>query len=382
MDLKLKREQRLLKNMVREFAEKEVGPQLPALVEKDEKPVHIIKRMGELGLTGITWPKEYGGCNMGHVARVLALEELARVYPSLAGMLSRTQISPLVILRLGSEEQKKRFLPPVCRGEVYATWSVNEGGSGSDVRAMQATARLDGDSYILNGRKTFIGNAAWSDYTAVVAKTTEGFSVFVVEKGTQGFMVGRNERMITQETAKLAPLNEVTFTNCRIPRENLIGREGIGLGPILAGIGDAGRVAASAIALGIAEACLERAVKHAKEQHRYGKPLSKIESIRFMLGDMASQIEAARWLCYQAGWLLDQGLSGLQIAKETSIAKLFAVEMAIKVAYKAIEVHGAFGTTIEAGIVQRLGYVLDTIAAAGSNNTMRLVISNAVAEGR
>ncbi|MFC1914299.1 acyl-CoA dehydrogenase family protein [Chloroflexota bacterium] len=378
MDFKLSREQRLLKNMVREFAEKEIAPQLPEMVEKDEKPVHFIKRMGELGLIGVTWPEEYGGNNIGHVARIIVLEELARVYPSLGGALSRVQISPLVLLRLGTEEQKKKYLPPICRGEMYATWSVNESASGSDIRAMQATAILEGNEYVINGRKIFIGNSGWSDITAVVARMEGGYGVFIVEKGTPGFYIGREERMATQEMCRLAPLNEVVFTGCRVPEENLLGHKAVGLGPILAGIGDAGRIAASAISLGLAEGCLERATKHAQQQHRYGKPLGEIESIRFMLGDMAVKIEAARWLCYHAGWLLDQGLSGLQIAKETAIAKLFAVEAALSIYYKAIEVEGAFGTTLEAGILQRLGYTLDTIAASGSNNTMRLVISNSV----
>lgn len=380
MDFKLTRAQEMLKNMVREFAEQEIAPKIPEFEKKEgEFPFEVIRRMGELGLTGLLVPKDYGGNGMGYLAMMVAIEELARVFPAFGGHLRGCNLLPYLITNYGTEDQKKRFLPRLCRGEIMGSLATTEHTGGSDPLSMETTARREGDHYVINGRKVMISRGAESQLIALSARTGEGnnISCFLVEKGTPGFEAGRREDLISTQS-RCSPISELVFYNCRVPKENMVGQEGRGLGPVLATIGSVGRTGGAAVCLGIAQGSFEAALKYARERKLYGKPLTELQTIRHWLGEMAMKIEMGRLMNYYVGWLLDQGKKAREIAKEGAIAKLHASEAAIDVTLKAIEIHGGYGTSSEYRVIQRMKTALDMIAAAGSNNVMRETIANNV----
>jgi alkylation response protein AidB-like acyl-CoA dehydrogenase len=379
MDFGLTREQEMLRNMVKDFAEKELRPRVEEFAQPEgEWPFDIWKKMANLGLIGLPFPKEYGGSGMGHLARIIAIEEIAKVYPGWGGNLRGFSLLPYVLVTHGTEEQKKTVLPRLLKGEIQASLAGTEASGGSDVMAISTTAKREGDYYIVNGRKCMISRSTVSDLFLITARTGENqrdISSIIIERNTPGFEVGRLENFVSK--SKSSPVGEFTMTNCKVPVKNLVGKEHRGITAILTGINEGGRTGGAAMLVGLAQTVLEISVKYAKERHLYGKPLTDIQTLLYMLGDMERNVARARWLTYYVGWLLDQGKTSTDIGGEIAMCKLDASEAAINNCLKGIELLGGYGTTPEFGIIGKFKSALDMIGAAGSNNVSRLVISNA-----
>ena len=378
MDFGFTPEQEMLRKAMREFAEKELIPKAQQLDESGEFPREIIQKIADLGLVGIVIPAEYGGSPMGHLARMIAIEELSRAYASFGLFLQATPLGLWAILHFGTEEQKEMYIPPVVHGEKIMCMAVTEPTGGSDPQSIKTRATLEGDSYVVNGSKCFITNGAIADTCVFTAKTGEdskGLSVFVVEKGTVGFEPGMREQHAGMRSVVVS---EVVFKNCKIPRENLIGKEGDGLRATLKTISEIGRMGNTGVALGIARASYETALKYARDKRLYGKPIAKLQAIKFMLADMFIETEAAKWLAYYAAWLLDQGKTGREISKEIASAKAYSSEVARRNAIKAIQIHGAYGTLPEFHAMRYLRDALEAISAGGTNEIMRTVIGREI----
>lgn len=371
MDFVFTREQEMLRNMVKEFAENELAPKALILDEKGDFPFDILKKAAKLGLAGIITAREYGGANMGHLARMIMIEEISRVYASLGFYFQTAQIGMYILQNFGTEEQKKKYLPPLCNGDEAMCLALTEATGGSDPAALQTTAELSGDEYVVNGRKIFATSGGIAKFVCFVAKYGAGTIALMVEKGTPGFDVPRREKSLGLRSL---PVGELVFTNCKIPKSNLIGQEGKGLGIALTGISGIGRTGAAAVSLGIARGAYEAALKYAKERNLYGKPIAQLQAIQFSLVDMNVEIEAAKWLCYYAAWLLDQGKSSREIGSEIARAKLYTTEVANKVCPKAVQVLGGYGLSPEYHIARRLRDAQEMWPAAGTQEIMKLTI--------
>jgi len=374
MDFSLTTEQELLKNAMRTFAEKELMPKALELDEKGEFPREIVKKIADLGLIGIVIPAEYGGSPMGHLARMISIEEISRACASFGLFLQATPLGLWAILHFGTEGQKKKYIPPVVRGEKIMCMAVTETSGGSDPLSIMTKAKAKGDEYIINGSKCFITNGIVADICVFIARTSEGpngLSTFIVEKGTDGFEAGMREK---HAGLRAMEVSELIFNNCRIPKANLIGKEGDGLKASLATISEIGRTGCTGVALGIARAAYEAALKFAKERTLYGKPIAQLQAVQFMLADMTMEIEAAKWLAYYTAWLLDNVKSGKEIQKEIAMAKAYSSEVARRTAIKAMQIHGAYGTLPEFHIIRYLRDALETVSAGGTNEIMRVII--------
>jgi len=378
MNFSFTQEQEMLRKVMREFAQKELIPKAIQLDESGMFPRDVIKKIADLGVIGIAIPAEYGGSPMGHLARMISIEELSRAYASIGLFLQSTPLGLWTILNFGTEEQKKTYIPPVVHGEKIMCMAVTEPAGGSDPQSIGTRAKLDGDHYIVNGSKCFITNGAIADICVFVARTGEGsngLSAFVVEKGTRGFEAGMREQHAGMRSMIVS---EIIFKNCKIPRQNLIGNEGDGLRATLKTISEIGRTGNTGVALGIARASYETALKYAKEKQLYGKPIAELQAIRFMLADMSIETEAAKWLAYYSAWLLDQGKTSKEIAKEIATAKAYSSEVARRNAIKAIQIHGAYGTLPEFHLMRYLRDALEAISAGGTNEIMRTVIGREI----
>jgi len=374
MDFGFTPEQELVRKTVRDFAEKELAPKALELDSKGEFPRDVIKKIAEMGLIGVVIPEEYGGSPMGHVARMISIEEISRACGSIGLFLQATPLGLWAILRFGTEEQKKKYIPPVVSGEKIMCMAVTEPSGGSDPSAIETTAKRVDDEYVVNGRKCFITNGSTADSCVFVARTGEGsrgLSVFVVEKGTNGFEPGRVERHAGFRAMEVA---ELFFSDCTIPEENLIGQEGEGFRIALTSIFEIGRTGNAAVSLGVARASKEAALRFAKERKLYGRPIADLQAVQFLLADMDMEIEAARWLAYYAAWLLDQGKSSREISKEICRAKAYASEVARRAAVNAIQIHGGYGTLPEFHVIRYLSDALEGVSSAGTNEIMRLMI--------
>jgi len=376
MDFGLTREQEMLRDMVRSFAESELAPNALSLDEKGEFPFEALKKAGKLGLVGIINSKEYGGSDMGHLARMIMIEEISRAYPPLGFYFQTGQIGMYGLQNFGSEEQKKKYLPPLCQGDTVMAWALTEATGGSDASTLQTTAELVGDEYNVNGRKAFITAGETADVVGFVAKAGDGTNLLLVEKGTPGFTTPRREGRLGLRSI---PVSELAFTNCRIPKENLVGQEGRGVRLALAGIGAVGRPGAAAVSLGIAQGAYEVTLRFAKERNLYGKPIVQLQAVQFALVNMNVETEAARWLCYYIGWLLDQGKSPGEIGPDIARAKLYATDVANKVCLKAAEIMGGYGLSPEYELVRRLRDALELLPAAGAQDVQRVIIGGAIA---
>jgi alkylation response protein AidB-like acyl-CoA dehydrogenase len=378
MNFSLTPEQELLRNALRTFAEKELLPKALELDEKAEFPREIAKKIADLGLIGIVIPTEYGGSPMGHLARMISIEEISRACASFGLFLQATPLGLWAILNFGTEEQKKKYIPPIVRGEKIMCMAVTEASGGSDPLSIMTKAKAKGDEYIINGSKCFITNSSVADICVFIARTGEGpngLSTFIVEKGTEGFEAGMREK---HAGLRAMEVSELIFHNCRIPKANLVGKEGDGLKASLATISEIGRTGCTGVALGVAEAAYEAALKFAKERTLYGKPITQLQAVQFMLADMTMEIEAAKWLAYHTAWLLDNGKSGKEIQKEIAMAKAYSSEVARRTALKAIQIHGAYGTLPEFHIMRFLRDALETISAGGTNEIMRVIIGREI----
>ncbi len=370
-------EYRMVRRMVRDFAEKEIAPRAQEIDESDSFPDDLFRRMGELGILGLPFPEEYGGSGMDYMSLVIALEEIGRVSGSMAITLdAHTSLCCEPIYLYGTEEQKRKYLVPLARGEWIGAFGLTEPQAGSDAGATRTRAVRDGDEWVINGQKIFITNGSIADVVVITAKTdpeagTRGISAFIVEKGTPGFQPGRNEKKMG---LKGSVTSELFFEDCRIPAGNLLGKENEGFKQFLRTL-DAGRVAIAAMALGLAQGAYERALAYAKERQQFGRPIAEFQAVQWMLADSATEIEAARLMVYRAAHMREQGV---RFTKEAAMAKLFTTEMSERVCRRAIQIHGGYGYVHEYEVERMYRDQRLCSIGEGTNEIQRLVIARQV----
>ncbi len=377
MNFKLSEEHEMIRKMVRDFARNEVAPTAAERDEEERFDREIFDKMAELGLTGIPWPEEYGGIGSDYLAYCIAVEELSRVCASTGVTLSaHTSLAGWPIYKFGSEEQKQKFLRPMALGEKIGGYGLTEPGSGSDAGGMKTTARRDGDEFILNGSKIFITNGGIADIYVVFAVTDatqkhKGTSAFIVESNTPGFSVGKKEKKLG---IRSSPTTEIIFEDCRVPAANILGAEGEGFKIAMMTL-DGGRNGIAAQAVGIAQGALDAATDYAKERVQFGKPIAQQQGVGFKLADMATSIEAARLLTYQAAWLESEGLP---YGKESAMSKLFAGDTAMKVTTEAVQIFGGYGYTKDYPVERYMRDAKITQIYEGTQEIQRLVISRMI----
>lgn len=374
MIFKLTEEQELLKKTVRDFAEEEVAPKAAEMDEKEEYDLTLWSKMAEMGLTGIPYPDDYEGAGMDNLSYAIAVEELSRVCASSGVLISaHTSLCAWPIYSFGTAEQKKKYLAPLCSGEKIGAMGLTEPSAGSDASSLKTTAVKDGNHYVLNGTKIFITNAFIAETYVVFAATdkskgTKGISAFIVEKGTSGFTFGKKEHKLG---IRGSATYELVFDNCRIPAENLLSEEGQGFKIVMMTL-DGGRIGIAAQALGIAQGAYEQALNYSKIREQFGKPISANQGIQWMLADMATQIEAARLLVYQAAYLKD---TKQPYSKQAAMAKLFASETAMAVTTKAVQIFGGYGYTREYPVERMMRDAKITEIYEGTSEVQRIVIA-------
>ncbi|MFY4670385.1 acyl-CoA dehydrogenase AcdA [Bacillus anthracis] len=374
MHFKLSEEHEMIRKMVRNFAKNEVAPTAAERDEEERFDRALFDQMAELGLTGIPWPEEYGGIGSDYLAYVIAIEELSRVCASTGVTLSaHTSLAGWPIFKFGTEEQKQTFLRPMAEGKKIGAYGLTEPGSGSDAGGMKTIAKRDGDHYVLNGSKIFITNGGIADIYVVFALTDpeskqRGTSAFIVESDAPGFSVGKKESKLG---IRSSPTTEIMFEDCRIPVENLLGEEGQGFKIAMQTL-DGGRNGIAAQAVGIAQGALDASVAYARERHQFGKPIAAQQGIGFKLADMATDVEAARLLTYQAAWLESEGLP---YGKESAMSKVFAGDAAMKVTTEAVQVFGGYGYTKDYPVERYMRDAKITQIYEGTQEIQRLVIS-------
>ena len=375
MAYQLNEEQRMIRAMVREFAREVV---LPTAAERDrtkEFPAENLKKMGELGLMGMNVPPEYNGAGVDSVSYSLALQEIGYACASTAVVMSvHNSVACGPVYLYGSKYQKETYLKPLAAGKMLGSFALTESSAGSDPASQKAKAVKDGDSYVINGTKLFITSGKNSDLTVVTAYTDRekkhgGISAFVVEKGTPGFHVGKEEDKMGLRASDTV---ELIFEDCRVPSENLLGQEGDGFVIAMASL-DGGRIGIASQSVGLAQACLDAAVSYAKERVQFNKPISRFQGIRWMIADMATQIEAARLLTFNAAAMKDRGEN---FSGAASMAKVFASEMANKVAYQALQIHGGYGYMKEFPVERYYRDVRVFTIYEGTSEIQRKVIAN------
>jgi alkylation response protein AidB-like acyl-CoA dehydrogenase len=336
-------EQKHLRKSVREFAEGEIVPHVMEWDEVSHFPTELLPKLAEMGLMGVIFPEQYGGAGLGYIEYATVIEELSRVDGSVGLFVAaHNSLCSNHIYKFGTEDQKKKYLVPLAQGEKLGAWSLTEPEAGSDAGGTRTTAVRQGDHWLLNGSKTFTTNGSYADFCVAMAvtdksKDSHGISAFILEKGTPGFRPGKKENKLGM---RASDTSEVIFSDCRIPAGQLLGPEGEGFIGSLK-ILDGGRISIAALALGMAQGALEAATNYAKQRKQFGKAISEFQAIQFKLADMATQVEAARLLVYQAAWLADQ--KDVRFTRESSMAKLFASEVAVRVANDCVQVHGGYG---------------------------------------
>ncbi|WP_139491042.1 acyl-CoA dehydrogenase [Brevibacillus dissolubilis] len=374
MDLRFTDEQEMMRKMVRDFAEKEIAPFVPVMEETDEYPLHIIKKMGQMGLMGIPIPEEYGGSGADFTSYILAINEISKVSATVGVILSvHTSVGTNPILYFGNEEQKQKYVPKLASGEYIGAFALTEPQAGSDASGIRTTAVRKGDHYVLNGSKVFITNGGEAEIYITFAVTdpsagNKGISAFIVDKDTPGFQVGKKEKKMGLHGSNTC---ELIFDNAMVPVENLLGQEGDGLKIALGNL-DVGRIGIASQALGIAEAATKYAIDYAKERVQFGKPIASLQGISFKLADMATATEAARLLVYRAASLRNQGL---KCGMEASMAKRFASDTAMKVTTEAIQVFGGYGYTREYPVERLFRDAKITQIYEGTNQIQQLVVA-------
>jgi len=343
VDFGFTEEQQQLRRSVRDFAEGEIAPHVMEWDEASHFPMEIVPKLAEMGLLGVIFPEEYGGAGLGYIEYAIAIEELSRVDGSVGLIVAaHNSLCSNHIFKFGNEAQKKKYLAPLAQGKKIGAWSLTEPEAGSDAGGTRTTAVRDGKHWVLNGAKTFTTNGHYAHVCVAMAvtdksKNSHGISAFILEKGTAGFKPGKKENKLGM---RASDTSEVIFSDCRVPEENMLGAEGEGFIGSLK-ILDGGRISIAALALGMAQGALEAATKYAKQRKQFGQPISEFQAIQFKLADMATQVEAARLLVYQAAWLADSG--NARFTRESSMAKLFASEVAVRVANECVQIHGGYG---------------------------------------
>jgi alkylation response protein AidB-like acyl-CoA dehydrogenase len=377
VDFDLTEEQRDIRAAVREFAEEVIRPRAEEMDRLEEFPLDIVKQMGEMGLFGLPFPEKYGGQGADFLTFCIAVEELARVDSSMAITLEAgVGLGANPIFAEGTEEQKQRWLVPMCRGEILGAFGLTEPGGGSDAGATMTAARLQDGQWVINGSKAFITNSG-TDITGVVTITAvtgeqgrgrKEISAIIVPTGTPGFEVGPSYRKVGW---RASDTHGLSFNDCRVPEANLLGMRGGGLANFLRTLDD-GRIAIAAIGVGLAQGCLEESIKYASERRAFGKPISGFQSIQFKVADMKVAVENARLATYRAAWLRDQGRP---YKAEASMAKLYATQIAVDCAREAVQVHGAYGYMEEFPVARyyRDSKVLEI--GEGTNEIQRILIA-------
>ncbi|WP_088009461.1 acyl-CoA dehydrogenase [Indiicoccus explosivorum] len=371
MNFQLSEEHKMIRKMVRDFAQNEVAPTAEERDEEERFDREIFDQMAELGLTGIPWPEEYGGSGMDYLAYCIAVEELSRVCASTGVTLSaHTSLAGWPVYKFGTEEQKQKYLRPMAEGKKIGAYGLTEPASGSDAGGMKTNAKLDGDDYILNGSKIFITNGGIADIYIVFAITEEEGkpTAFIIEKEFEGFSVGKKEKKLG---IRSSPTTEIIFDNCRVPKENVLGELGKGFRIAMQTL-DGGRNGIAAQAVGIAQGALDAAVDYAKEREQFGKPIAANQGVSFKLADMATSIEASRLLTYQAAWLES---NDLPYAKASAMAKLMAGDTAMDVTVEAVQVFGGYGYTKDYPVERFMRDAKITQIYEGTQEIQRLVIS-------
>jgi butyryl-CoA dehydrogenase len=375
MKFELTEEQHLFREMVRDFAAREVAPLSKQVDEEGVFPRETVRKMGELGLMGVAIPTEYGGAGSDNVCYAIAMEEIARACASTSVIMSvNNSLVADALYKFGAEAQRQRYLIPLAGGKLLGCFALSEPGAGSDASAQQTMVTREGDVFVLNGTKNFITNALEADLALVFATVdrrlrAKGVCAFLVEKGTPGFIITKVEKKLGLKGTSCC---QVLLENCRVPADNLLGEIGQGFKIAMVTL-DAGRIGIAAQAVGIAQAALDISIRYAKERVAFDKPIASFQAIQWMIADMAVQIEAARLLTYRAAWLKDRGL---RHTKESAMAKLFASETANLAATKALQIHGGYGYLYDFPAQRLFRDARITEIYEGTSEIQRLVIAN------
>jgi len=375
VDFTFTEEQKQLRKSVREFAKGEIAPHVMEWDEAAHFPTEILPKLGEMGFMGVIFPEEYGGAGLGYIEYATVIEELARVDGSVGLFVAaHNSLCSNHIYKFGSEEQKKKYLLPLAQGKKLGAWSLTEPEAGSDAGGTRTAAVRQGNCWVLNGSKTFTTNGSYADVCVAMAvtdksKSSHGISAFILEKGMPGFRPGKKENKLGMRASDTA---EVIFTDCRVSAAQLLGPEGEGFISSLK-ILDGGRISIAALGLGMAQGALDAATRYAKQRKQFGQAISEFQAIQFKLADMATQVEAARLLVYQAAWLADQ--KNVRFTSESSMAKLFASEVAVRVANECVQIHGGYGFTKDYPAEKFYRDVKLCTIGEGTSEIQRLVIA-------
>lgn len=374
MNFNITKEQILLQQLYREFTEREVQP-IAAEVDEDERfPIETVEKMQKYGMMGIQFPKKYGGAGGDNASYIMLVEEVSKACATTGVVLSaHASLCAAPIYEFGTEEQKQKYLVPLASGKKLGAFGLTEPNAGTDAAGQQTKAVLNGDHYILNGSKIFITNASYADVFIVMAMTdksagTKGISAFIVEKDFEGFSIGKKELKLGIRGSATC---ELIFDNVKVPKENLLGKEGKGFSIAMKTL-DGGRIGIAAQALGIAQGAINETVKYVKERKQFGKSISKFQNTQFMLADMQTQADAARLLVYKAAFNKD---NGLPYSYEAAMAKLFASEAAMKITTQAVQLHGGYGYTREYPVERMMRDAKITEIYEGTSEVQRMVIS-------
>ncbi len=374
MEFELTKEQEFLKKMVKEFAENEVKPIAAEIDETERFPMETVEKMSKYGMMGIPFPVEYGGAGGDTLSYILAVEELSKVCATTGVILSaHTSLCASLIQQFGTEEQKKKYLIPLAKGEKLGAFGLTEPNAGTDASGQQSIAVLNDDHYVLNGQKIFITNGGAADIFVVFAMTDrskgiKGISGFILEKGMPGFSIGKLENKMG---IRASSTTELIFEDCIVPKENLVGKEGRGFGIAMKTL-DGGRIGIAAQALGIAEGALEETIKYVKERKQFGKSLDRFQPLAWSVAELDTKIEAARYLVYKAALNKDKGIS---YTVEAARAKLFAADVAMEVTTKAVQLFGGYGYTKDYPVERMMRDAKITEIYEGTSQVQKMVIS-------
>lgn len=377
MNFEFDENHQMIRQMVRDFAEKEIRPNVMRWDESQEFPAELFPKLGALGLTGVLVPEQYGGSGLGYHEYIIVIEEIGKVCGSIGlSVAAHNSLCTGHIEQHASEEQKQKYLPKLASGEWIGAWGLTEQGTGSDAGGMATTAVLDGDHYVLNGSKNFITHAITGDVAVVIARTGEkgdsrGMTAFIVEKGTEGFSGGAKENKLGMRASETACL---FFDNCRVPVENVIGEVGQGFIQSMKVL-DGGRISIGALGLGIAKGAMDASVKYSKEREQFGKPISHFQAIAFKMADMATEIEASEMLLHQAASLKN---ANKPVSKESAMAKYYASEVGVRVSTEAVQIFGGYGYSKEYPVEK---YYRDSklcTIGEGTSEIQKLVISREI----
>lgn len=377
MDFSLTKQEELFLQMIRDFAENEVKPLAAEIDDLERFPEETVVKMGKIGLMGIPVPKEYGGQGGTNQMYTMAVEELSRVCATTGVVVSaHTSLCIAPILENGNEEQKQKYLPKLASGEWIGAFGLTEPNAGTDAAMQQTTAVEEEDAFVLNGSKIFITNAGYAHVYIVFAMTdkslgNKGISAFIVEKGTPGFSIGKKEKKLGIRGSATC---ELIFENCRIPKENLLGKIGKGFGIAMKTL-DGGRIGIASQALGIAQGAMDETVKYTKERKQFGRAIAQFQNTQFQLAEMETNVNAARWLVRSAAYRKDKGLP---YSKDAAMAKLFAAQTAMEVTTKAVQLHGGYGYTREYPVERMMRDAKITEIYEGTSEVQRMVISAAL----